>query len=82
MSEASCHCGTVLVIAGTVRIEVEVPPAELTDCNCSLCRRLDTLWAYYHPQQVNIVQGAGTTVPYVQGVHHCAMCGSSPTGRA
>ena len=70
MIEASCHCGAV-------RIEVEVPPAQLTACNCSLCRRLGTLWAYYRPDQVRIMQGAGTTVPYIQGdrtlaVHHCA----------
>ena len=72
MVEASCHCGAA-------RIAVEVPPPELTACNCSLCRRLGTLWAYYRPDQVRIVRGAGTTVPYVQGdrtlaVHHCATC--------
>jgi hypothetical protein len=71
--EASCHCGAV-------RIEVEVPPAQLTSCNCSLCRRYGTLWAYYRPAQVRIVQGAGTTVAYVQGertlaAHHCPTCG-------
>ena len=73
MIEASCHCGAV-------RIEVEVPPAQLTACNCSLCRRLGTLWAYHRPDQVRITQGAGTTVPYIQGdrtlaVHHCPTCG-------
>ena len=73
MIEASCHCGAV-------RIEVAERPAQLTACNCSLCRRLGTLWAYYRPQQVSIVQGAGATVPYVQGdrtlaMHHCATCG-------
>ena len=73
MIEASCHCGAV-------RIELEAPPAQLTSCNCSLCRRLGTLWAYYCPDQVRITKGAGTTVPYVQGdrtlaVHHCATCG-------
>ena len=73
MIEASCHCGAV-------RIDVEVPPAQLTSCNCSLCRRLGTLWAYYRPGQVRIAQGAGTTVPYIQGdrtlaVHHCPTCG-------
>ena len=73
MIEASCHCGAV-------RIEVAVPPAQLTSCNCSLCRRLGVLWAYYRPAQVRIAQGAGTTVPYVQGdrtlaMHHCPTCG-------
>jgi hypothetical protein len=45
-----------------------------------LCHRLGTLWAYYAPDQVAIVKGAGTTVPYVQGdrslaMHHCPVCG-------
>lgn len=71
--EASCHCGAV-------RIEVAEPPRQLTSCNCSLCHRLGVLWAYYHPDQVTIAAGAGTTVPYVQGdrtlaVHHCPACG-------
>jgi hypothetical protein len=71
--EASCHCGAV-------RIEVAERPQRLTSCNCSICHRLGTLWAYYHPNQVTFAAGAGTTVPYVQGertleIHHCPTCG-------
>lgn len=55
MIEASCHCGAV-------RILVAERPWVLTACNCSLCRRLGTLWAYYRPDEVAIVAGAGTTV--------------------
>jgi len=58
MIEASCHCGSV-------RLEVDDTPETVTDCNCSLCRRLGGLWAYYHPDQVRRV--AGETVAYVQG---------------
>jgi hypothetical protein len=73
MIEASCHCGTV-------RIEVAERPRQLTSCNCSLCRRHGALWAYYRPDEVRIVAGAGMTVPYVQGdrtleTHHCPTCG-------
>jgi hypothetical protein len=73
MIEASCHCGAV-------RIEVAERPRQLTSCNCSLCRRHGALWAYYHPDEVKIVAGAGMTVPYVQGegileTHHCPTCG-------
>ena len=42
---ASCHCGSV-------RLEVDAPPSEVTECNCSLCRRYGVLWAYYPPHQV------------------------------
>jgi hypothetical protein len=72
MVEASCHCGAV-------RIEVEVaePPAQLTSCNCSICRRLGTLWAYYPPAQVRVT---GATATYEWGdrtldLHRCRVCG-------
>ena len=70
MTEACCHCGAV-------KLEVECAPTELTSCNCSICRRLGTLWAYYAPAQVRVV---GNTVTYRWGdktidFHHCAGCG-------
>lgn len=68
--EASCHCGAV-------RIEVERAPAELTSCNCSICRRLGTLWAYFAPAEVAVT---GPTATYCWGdrtleLHHCSTCG-------
>jgi hypothetical protein len=70
MIEASCHCGAV-------KIEVEHAPAELTSCNCSICRRLGTLWAYYRPAQVRV---SGNTATYRWGdrtldLHRCPTCG-------
>lgn len=72
MPDASCHCGAV-------RFTAEGVPDQLTSCNCSLCHRLGTVWAYYRPGQVTFTAGAGTTVPYVQGdrtlaTHHCPTC--------
>jgi hypothetical protein len=71
MLEASCHCGAV-------RIRVPERPSELTSCNCSLCHRLGTLWAYYPADEIVLL--GGPTVPYVHGprtlaVHHCPGCG-------
>ncbi|GIK97178.1 MAG: hypothetical protein BroJett029_13870 [Alphaproteobacteria bacterium] len=73
MIEASCHCGAL-------RLEITERPLQLTSCNCSICRRLGALWAYFHPDQVVFRAGAGTTVPYVHGkrtleFHHCPTCG-------
>ncbi|WP_159587042.1 GFA family protein [Chelativorans xinjiangense] len=73
MLEATCHCGAV-------KIRVSVEPAWLNECNCSICRRLGTLWSYYHPSKVTFVKGAGTTVAYLWGdrgleFHHCPTCG-------
>jgi hypothetical protein len=70
MIEASCHCGAV-------RIEVESPPGQLTSCNCSICRRLGTLCAYYAPAQVRVT---GSTATYRWGdrsmdFHRCPTCG-------
>jgi hypothetical protein len=73
MLEASCHCGAV-------RIAVAERPQQLTSCNCSICRRLGTLWAYYRADQVTFLAGRERTVPYIQGkrtlaIHRCPTCG-------
>lgn len=73
MIEASCHCGAV-------KIQVSELPPTVTSCNCSLCRRIGVLWAYYLQGQVTFAAGAGSTVAYVQGdrtleMHHCPTCG-------
>ena len=70
MLEATCHCGAV-------GIEVEAPPARLTECNCSVCGRLGALWAYYTNAQARVVRGQ--TVVYSWGdkniaFHHCPIC--------
>ncbi|MBV8757471.1 MAG: GFA family protein [Deltaproteobacteria bacterium] len=68
--EGSCHCGAV-------KIEIAEAPVQVTSCNCSICRRLGTLWAYYPSTKVRIV---GDTATYRWGdktidFHHCARCG-------
>lgn len=73
MVETSCHCGAI-------RFEVETAPTEVTDCNCSICRRYGTLWAYYKADQVRRVPPAGTTDIYKCNdrdleFHRCASCG-------
>jgi hypothetical protein len=75
MIEASCHCGAV-------RLEIATPPETVTDCNCSICRRLGVLWAYYAPHQVEIFAEPGATGAYIRGdgdgdlaFHHCRTCG-------
>lgn len=70
MIAASCHCGRVT-------LEAELEPREVTDCNCSICRRYGALWAYYRPSQVRV---HGKTDTYMWGeksiaFHHCPECG-------
>jgi len=66
----SCHCGNV-------HLEVPSKPAWVGNCNCSLCRRLGWLVAYFPPDAVTI---SGDTTAYVWGdrtigIHHCPVCG-------
>jgi hypothetical protein len=68
--KGSCHCGAVIV-------EVPGAPAEVTDCNCSLCRRYGVLWAYWPRERVAVI---GRTDTYAWGrralaFHRCASCG-------
>jgi hypothetical protein len=58
MIKASCHCGAVI-------IQVAARPERLTSCNCSICRRLGSLMAYYRPDDVVIRCAPDATVPYV-----------------
>ncbi len=73
MVEASCHCGGV-------RLQIEVAPTQITDCNCSICRRYGALWAYYAPREVRRKQPGGATRTYMCNerqleFHRCATCG-------
>ena len=73
MVHASCHCGAV-------RLEIDTPPAEVTECNCSICRRYGVLWAYYRPRQVRLDPPDAATDLYMWddrsiGFHRCRNCG-------
>jgi len=73
--EGSCHCESV-------RFTIAETPKWLTDCNCSLCRRLGTLWAHVNIDSVTIDAAKDATISYIQGdktlaVHSCKICGST-----
>ena len=73
MIEASCHCSAV-------RFEISLKPISLTDCNCSICRRLGARWAHYLPDQVKAIFEPGATSIYMWNercieFHHCRVCG-------
>lgn len=70
---ATCHCGAVL-------LEVTHAPPELTDCNCSICRRYGVLWAYYEESSVRVNCAPGALATYAWGektivFNHCKRCG-------
>ena len=70
---ATCHCGAVTVTLAQA-------PTEVTDCNCSLCRRYGVLWAYYPASQVSVSPDPPPTGTYAWNgrhvdFHHCRTCG-------
>jgi hypothetical protein len=72
MIQASCHCGAVV-------LDIAEAPTQITDCNCSICRRYGVLWAYYPLRKVELRAGKGTDVymwgPRTTAFHRCRDCG-------
>ena len=79
MIRAACHCGAV-------RMTLEVAPDWVLDCNCSICRRYGTLWAYGWDGRARrdlgavLVQGGGELEAYIWGsrqigLWRCKTCG-------
>lgn len=71
--EGSCHCGAVC-------LSLPRAPQEATRCNCSICRRLGGLWAYYELGTVRIEGSPEHTDEYVWGDRtlrtvRCSECG-------
>jgi hypothetical protein len=71
MIKGSCHCGAV-------EWSFDGVPETATACNCSVCRRYGTLWAYdYIDERIKI---SGQTKAYIWGdkelgFHFCVNCG-------
>lgn len=73
MIESTCHCGAV-------RLAIPRAPEAVTNCNCSVCRRYGTLWAYFDAPEVRIEAAAGALQSYTTGAAtlsfvRCAGCG-------
>lgn len=71
MIKASCHCGAI-------ELEIADAPSEITECNCSICRRYGALWAYYQPGQVRIRGVSTHTYMWDDrsiAFHRCPECG-------
>lgn len=71
--EGACHCGAV-------RLRLPSLPESAIKCNCSLCRRVGGLWAYYPFGSVSMTGHPEHTVDYVWGdktlrTVRCKHCG-------
>ena len=78
MLKGSCHCGKVL---WTYKEALE----SATACNCTVCRRYGTLWAYgYEGEEIEVL---GPTKVYTRGhghlgFHFCGHCACVVSWRA
>ncbi|MBZ7922248.1 GFA family protein [Ensifer adhaerens] len=54
MLKGSCHCGNA-------NWSLEGDPGSITACNCTLCRRYGTLWAYDYEGERIAVTGKTTS---------------------
>jgi hypothetical protein len=73
MLRGSCHCGAV-------SFRLNTAPEWLTECNCSICRRIGGLWAHAEIEQIVIEGGRDATLAYSWGdrnlaFHTCRTCG-------
>ena len=69
--DATCHCGAV-------RLTIDAAPTEVTDCNCSICRRYGVVWAYYSPAQVQLIPPDAATDVYMWGDRTIAFTAAKP----
>jgi len=74
--EGGCHCGTV-------RFRVTTDRREVSDCNCSICRKKGFLHLIVLPKQFTLLQGAEalTTYTFNTGIAQhtfCRICGIHP----
>jgi hypothetical protein len=70
MIEGACHCGAV-------QWQFDGMPEGATACNCTVCRRYGTLWAYdFEDEGIHV---SGPTQKYIRGdaveFHFCRTCG-------
>jgi len=73
MISATCHCGAI-------QIDIPSAPESVTACNCSICRRLGALWAFYPIEAVGIAIRPGAADEYSWGKAtrrfvRCRICG-------
>ena len=73
MLVATCHYGAI-------QLEVPEKPTSLTECSCSICRRLGALWAYYSESNVNVIAAANTILRYTWGNKRISFCCCSECG--
>lgn len=76
--QGSCHCGAIAFEA-----EADAPIAEVTSCNCSICRRKGSLLWFVPRTKLTLKTPESAMSTYTFRTHKiehkfCATCGVSP----
>ncbi len=74
--EGSCHCGAV-------RFQVKTTARQVSECNCSICRKKGFLHLIVPPEQFTLLQGAEALATYTFNTRvarhtFCRICGIHP----
>ena len=64
--EGACHCGAV-------RWTLTATPKHLTECNCSICRRVGALWVHADAADIALSYDPDNVLRYTQGDKTLAM---------
>ncbi|GLK87871.1 GFA family protein [Pseudomonas turukhanskensis] len=77
--QGSCHCGAV-------RFQIETDFPELTQCDCSICRRKNALMVAVHESRFQLLAGEDALTEYQFNTHvarhfFCKVCGIYPFHR-
>lgn len=79
--QGTCHCGAL-------GWELDGDPGSITACNCTVCRRYGTLWAYdYEGERIRLSGAAriytrpDVATPFLE-FHFCPTCGCVLAWRA
>lgn len=75
----SCHCGAI-------QFEIETEFPELTQCDCSICRRKNALMVKVHESKFRLLAGADSLTEYqfhtwTARHYFCKVCGIYPFHR-
>ena len=71
--EGSCHCGAV-------RWTLTTAPKHLTECTCSICRRVGARWIHAEAEHIALSYEPSAVTRYVQGSRSLAMVSCKACG--
>lgn len=73
MFKGSCHCKKI-------KFELNLAPAHLTECNCSICHRIGAIWAHADKSDIKIICDENDLINYLWGDKSIKFCSCKQCG--